>query len=277
MKKIMAAAITLLVILLVLAGCSNNKTSNDPTTTPSDTEETTTRGSYMILWDQVDSAKELQQIYWGGTPITKDTKGMTYNKSTHKIPGKNGEYVEFARVTWLENEDKVYYNPRYAKDGTLIYLDEYGYICTLDKETGYRIVANMYPEGEYEVILSSPEVTVFWSEEEATLIEKVSNEINKKVELPAGSEYKGYSYWAGFIFQHEDKVYSVLAYQEEKEITLVAEGVKTVIATDQVLTSDAWSNPLFLMEDGTLKGYITWDVELFEFDGAHGGIYHPYK
>ena len=79
-------------------------------------------------------------------------------------------------------------------------------------------------------------------------------EVTEEYEIPKNSTYCGHSFWEGFIFHKDDKVYA-LPYNTE-EALLIAEDVKFVILSDYKFTSDRSSQPLFLMNDGTLKTYV---------------------
>ena len=281
MKKTLLTLISILLIVALFTSC-NKASDTEPTTDPINTEEqtlesseefTTERNGVLINWGTL-SVVEFQEEYWNGTPVTGNvTEGFNHY-----------EFHKSDNVTWLECENGLrYYNPRLARDGhTILYVYSDGTLNSLGAETGYATVANQYPTpnkeyGTYNVILSSPEVTVFWSEAERMIVEKSNNQIVRSEKLPEGSVYRGYSYWAGFIFQSEDKVYSVFQPRAIMNTILIAEGVDTVIATDYMLTSDAWSNPLFLMKDGSLKGYITWEKELFVYDSCNNPpTYYPY-
>lgn len=82
--------------------------------------------------------------------------------------------------------------------------------------------------------------------------------------VPENSVYTGFSYWEGFIFRSGSDVYAVKLSQWNQDtngVHAIAHGVKEVVVADYYLNSDAWSNPLFLMEDGSLKAYSSWNGE----------------
>jgi len=105
--------------------------------------------------------------------------------------------------------------------------------------------------------------------------------------LPAKSIYTGHSYWEGYIFRSGNEVYAlhVNTPNYSDGVTKIASGVKQVVVCDYYLTSDPWSQPLFLMEDGTLQAYVGWnnpgDPESLEnlvniyYEGGYPLVYLP--
>ena len=82
--------------------------------------------------------------------------------------------------------------------------------------------------------------------------------------VPEGSVYAGFSAWEGHIFRSGTDVYALRLdmYNHDSEIgemVVLAHGVKEVIMANYRYNDDAWSQPLLLMEDGTVKVYQTWD------------------
>ena len=83
--------------------------------------------------------------------------------------------------------------------------------------------------------------------------------------------YCGLSEGNGFIFKDGDTVFAVsLDLRERCEI---ATGVKLVVDCDYAYNSDAWSQPLLLMKDNTLKVFVQWEDELLDpiYEGGYGG------
>ncbi|MBR6504224.1 MAG: lipoprotein [Clostridia bacterium] len=253
MKKI--GIFLLITLLLILAGCNGGigKTATATTTTAAEQQQ-------LIDWDTV-SDDVFRELYWAAKPITADTEKYDFTI---------GDYT-----CWLSKNESRLYNPRLLEDGSIIYIDERGYLAV----DGQFAAPNHYispNKGQGEMILSSPTVAVFWDTSNNSVIEMSENKVTRSQVVPEGATYCGYSRWAGFIFKLGDEVYAVFQDRAEEELKKIADGVKTVIATDFRLTSDAWSNPLFLMEDGSLKGYITWEEGLYEFTGTIGSLYYPY-
>lgn len=72
------------------------------------------------------------------------------------------------------------------------------------------------------------------------------------------AKYCGWSYWCGLIFRDGSNVFAIKCDAKKR---LIAENVALVIDSDYRATSDAWSQPLFLMTDGSVKVYIGWNNE----------------
>lgn len=84
-------------------------------------------------------------------------------------------------------------------------------------------------------------------------------------EVPANSVYCGFSDWVGYIFRAGTDVYALVDFgtiqsngKENCEIKPIAHNVQLVIDADYYMGSDDWAQPLFLMTDGTVKGYCEW-------------------
>ena len=92
-------------------------------------------------------------------------------------------------------------------------------------------------------------------------------EFNKEIKsfkVPEDSVYCGLSFWEGYIFRSGSDVYALrfkTTNYESNYVVCIAHSVKTVVTADYALSSDPWSQPLFLMEDGTLKAYVGWNKE----------------
>ena len=105
------------------------------------------------------------------------------------------------------------------------------------------------------------------------------------LELPFGAVYTGYSFWEGYIFRVDNDVYAMKLEEQKLTGVKIATGVKSVIAADYRLNSDAWSNPLFVMADGSLKGYCSWgdrenplsekNLQEPQYEGGYFGCYYP--
>lgn len=85
--------------------------------------------------------------------------------------------------------------------------------------------------------------------------------------------YCGISEMTGFIFRKDDTVFCVDF--NLTELKAIASGVKFVLTTSYAWNSDAWSQPLFVMNDGSIKAYVRWEEKLVEptYEGGYGGTY----
>ena len=94
--------------------------------------------------------------------------------------------------------------------------------------------------------------------------------------LPEDSVYCGVSAWAGHIFRSGSDVYTfnfeplVPNRQAEKTVQKIATGVKSIIVADYAWNSDRWSQPLFLMVDGSIKVYDDNDGQLYDIHQEGG-------
>lgn len=91
------------------------------------------------------------------------------------------------------------------------------------------------------------------------------NEIKDSWKLPTGAVFCGYSLEMGYIFRQGTDVYALIGNSiTGGELKIIAHGVKTVVESDYYYDITAFSVPLFLMEDGTLKAYINEYIEINE-------------
>lgn len=88
------------------------------------------------------------------------------------------------------------------------------------------------------------------------------DEVVREYTLPENSVYAGKSFWEGYIFRSGTDVYSLIelgCYNSSVYcLEVIAHNVEKVISADFMMGSDDWSQPLFLMTDGTVKGYCSW-------------------
>lgn len=104
-----------------------------------------------------------------------------------------------------------------------------------------------------------PESKAFWNKLTGELVEAVDNEIVRAGRIDIGSQYVGYSVWAGYLFQNGTTLYSVFPRNDEDSVIIVSKDVIDVLNCNEFLNSDAFSNPLLLMKNGSLNGYVTWE------------------
>ena len=106
---------------------------------------------------------------------------------------------------------------------------------------------------------------VYWNQKTGEVLEEINDSLTRCIKLPLGAKYAGYSLWAGYLFQFGTTVYSVYQDNAKEDVVLVSDSVINIVDCNTYLTSDAFSNPIFLMTNGTLKGYITWEKELVDY------------
>ena len=109
------------------------------------------------------------------------------------------------------------------------------------------------------------------------LIQYEKGKIAEEVTLPENAMYAGFGH-EGYLFRVGSDVYTVdldnwHTAADEVKLEKIASGVKMVLSSDYKMTSDAFSQPLFLMEDGSVKVYCHWYTNLQNpfYEGGYGG------
>ena len=168
------------------------------------------------------------------------------------------------------------------KEGNLPegYVIEDGYLKGPDLHKSVHLLGKNIPE-EYKLLRHSEYCDVYRSGN--TLIRyRFGNETLVMSDvLPEGALFGGYSFWYGFLFRDDTDVYAVDldGYTQEygpkdPEFKLLVSGVKMILEADYKLNSDAWSNPLLLMEDGRVVAYCDWggdSLHPITYEGGYGG------
>lgn len=284
MKKTLIALMSIIAIAAT-TGCSNGTTevSNEQTTTPIPTAATSETQATVAEYFDIEEIEEDElkkkylELY---AEKSKDEKFISDFESSvyeeYEFDITDSEYGWITFYDTLYHEEYNYYKPIVltgTDDIIVAGVDNDGELCsynlTKDDRENYWINIHGNFSDEEEIIDSTESYAITYSQSKVSLWdfgEKVS-----EVELP-NVEYTGYSYWEGYIFRHEGDVYSVKI-DDNGNLTSepIAHDVESVIVTDYKLTSDAWSQPLFLMQDGTIKAYCVWrgDQEAPRDDESH--------
>lgn len=106
---------------------------------------------------------------------------------------------------------------------------------------------------------------VYWNHKTGEVLEEVNDSLTRCAKVPLGAKYAGYSFWAGYLFQFGTTVYSVYQANSQEDILIISKNVIDILECNEYVTSDAFANPVFLMKDGSLKAYITWEEELVDY------------
>ena len=179
------------------------------------------------------------------------------------------EYQE-TEVVSLDEAIKIFKEDHYASVEGYDFYDN-GWLSKGFESIGYiHLVGVDVPENVNYFLESRNSIYTFDGKE---LIEYSFGDIIGRITIDSEAIYCGISEMTGFIFRKGDTVYSVdFDLTEQKTI---ATGVKFVIDTDYAHNSDGWSQPLFLMEDGSVKAYIRWEEELVGpiYEGGYGGTF----
>lgn len=309
--RLLALTLTLVIFTAALVGCGNN--SADLDNTPDTSENTSDNATDIsVKENSTDSflsvpaeGKEIEsyraEVHRRLAEMNKDENAdfvteaeeIYLEENGYNIPGKG---MQLDRYDTMYAELSTYYFPiMYKTDRSVqLWCMSTGgqlYIYAIEGKlsdgfsSDYLGNANYTVVGEEEIVRNFEDVAVvydaktgnvsFWS-----LGEKLSEH-----KVPENSVYTGFSYWEGYIFRSGTDVYAVRDYgvysNEEKETVVIAHNVKLVIDASYAMGSDDWSQPLFLMTDGSIKGYCTWrgekgapaDDESYLYEIPHEGSY----
>lgn len=288
--RIMALMLTIVIFAATLIGCSDNHDDiiNDPDNTESisDSQQDDSQKDEVLKTDGFlavpASGKEIESYR---AEVTRRLAEMNKDENANFVTEAEEAYLEAngynipGRGMQLDHysntyaELSTYYFPIMYKNEKSVQLwcmTEYGELRleAIDGKlsdgfsSDYLGNVNYTTVGDEEIIRNFEDVSVvydassgkvsFWS-----LGEKLSEH-----NVPENSVYAGFSYWEGYIFRSGTDVYAVRDYgiysNKERETLVIAHNVKFVIDADYAMGSDDWSQPLFLMTDGSIKGYCTW-------------------
>jgi len=283
MKKTIIIAIAILTLaatICIFAACGNINT--DIATTPN--TSTDTNVAYIpepFHMEEADLFELYLKLYSEKSEdenFISDEEELVYNEFGFNIRNYEDGYVVLYSEAY--NESTNFYYPVVITDPkvdevVIAYITENGSLATFNAtQNRTEYYRNIHvPEG-IEYIDYKTNFTVVHSNEFVELWEFGKKTAEAKI--PTESVYAGKSEWEGYIFRNGGDVYSVQVKQDESanpKITCdpIAHGVKEVIVSDYKLNSDAWSQPLFLMEDGSIKAYCDWhgDKDAPRDDACH--------
>lgn len=192
--------------------------------------------------------------------ITQDEESW-YEENGYSVTNKEDGVVYLYKEVYREEEYYfypvlVYINGKEA----MIYTDEKGSVHAEHHwvDDLHLTYAEKTALGEVEVMSEGPDQTMVYIPEKGIQV----YQFGKLVEsLPINGVYAGKSFWVGYIFRDGTDVYAVTWDEEQGsyQSKVIAHGVKYVIDADYDLASDPWSQPLFLMEDGSIKAYLDYN------------------
>lgn len=271
MKKFLLVLTSIL--LVIFTGCSSNaedasKTAETTTTSTADTVITPEDiGVDDVDVDNISSEEELKAKYLelysekaADDKFITDSEALTYEAYGFSV--KNEKYGWIASYDELWHEEQDYYKPVFLTENIIVYICDDGHLGFFDlngeqKKTWINIHGNFSDEN---IIGETADYAILYSDSRVSLWkfgEKIS-----EFDLPEGAVYAGKSRWVGYIFRAGSNVYSVTV-EDTGDLTStpIAHGVKQVICAEYKLDSDAWSQPLFQMQDGSIKAYCRWNNE----------------
>ena len=132
--------------------------------------------------------------------------------------------------------------------------------------------SNIIDWGDFEVLPIQidleyiPDKIVYWNKFTGELIEEYKHiSITRRDKIPICSQYRGYSIFAGYLFQNGTTVYSVFPMNSKTPVKVISRSVIEIIYCNEYLSDQSYSNPIFLMKDGSYKGYIPREKELIDY------------
>lgn len=276
MKKFIAMIMTLLLMMATLVACGNTPSTDPSTSNPIETTMATEPSSTAPSTDDPSEDKIPSSF---STLPSAENLIETYQMEV-KYRLSREEYFTIEEREYLAKHEYDYgYRciREYANGALYTYAYPVVYRVEDDIVIAYSRAGILSFEGEYEVtnnlwkIYGSPSVhTSQLTEEEKEIAEERGSvaynstsgsvsfwefgELVATHTVPAGAVYAGVSDWEGYIFRAGSEVYAVALEGSRK----IADGVSVVILADYYAGSDDWSQPLFLMQDGSLKVYCSW-------------------
>lgn len=280
MKKF--AVLTLALILLVtLVACGNNSvdTPAAETTNPSsdtvaeatdpidETENSNIPSSFREIpsenlleayRNEVKYRKSQEDYFTYEEKVFLASKGYDFD-GWRALKEYNNRYLELEEyyypVVYRVGEDILIF----SSDGRLDVEGEYS--VAQEYET-WEYVHNPKLAEDEELLVCDYGYSVVYNQTTGSVSGWEFGEKMAEYQVPVGSVYTGWSYWEGFIFRKDTEVYAVKDYcyvgSEGAGVYLLAENVQQVVLADYYAGSDEWSQPLFLMTDGSLKVYCSW-------------------
>lgn len=263
MKKITAIFITTILVTCIFAGCTNQEaTLSEDNVTPAasaaeteafDMDESEIRDLYLKLY--AEKSKDENFI--------SDVEAKTYEECNFYIRNREDGFISSYNATY--NVNREYYYPIVLPDTdevVIAYTDEFGKLCIYNaSQDSHDYFSNIHVPESTEIIDNCPNYCIVRTDNSVQIWK--FGTLMSETKVPANSVYTGLSYWEGYIFRNGGDVYSVQIKDNDKQSELtceaIAHGVKEVISTEYKLNSDAWSQPLFLMNDGSIKAYCEWN------------------
>lgn len=282
MKKFSIIFLVIIVLATALCGCGKSNPEDNPT--PSQQEDIHTEID-ISLFKEVETTSENIDIYrqevWKRLDSLQEGEEFISEKEWDAIT-TGWPYSEdilekfslgFTELDTLYKSCTEYYYPVVFRTGDSLvvwYTDHSGSVM-LKKVHGH------WSEGNYlgqlhsdsdEAFASRTDYTFTYNQETGSVNMWKLNELAETYTLPANSVYCGFSEFEGYIFRSGTDVYALQTdrintvedgWKSYWKVICIAHNVKYVIDADYRAASDPWSQPLFLMTDGTVKVYVRWE------------------
>ena len=282
MKKFFfsALAITLVFSIVFLCGCGNSSTA--PTESKSETEsetesEITSKDLSYSVKDflEVKPSDEYLYIYREEVKSrlqkldeeSNFTTDLEWNAIRSLYTNKSLQ-LTYDSITSYSGyySDEYFYPVVYSSGNSLFlwYTNESGRVIVEELSDIYsgstNYLGTLHCDEDTESIqkiYNSHSVIVTYDNENYIAQKWEFGKAVLSAQLPEDTVYCGFSNFEGLIFRAGSDVYSLK--DNDGKPTVIAHNVKYVIDTEYRCGSDPWSQPLFLMEDGTIKVYISWE------------------
>ena len=276
MKKTIILAIVITLLLTALCSCGKTPATPSVSSTPTVQEEIdissfrevkassenihvyreeVTRRTENAQGDDIfisDKDWDVIQLYWDESDIL--SKGNVGIVSYSKLYKETSDYCY--PVVFRDGESLIMW---YTTESGSVLLEElYGNL----RDSNFIGQAHYDLDNENELILECHDGS-------ATIYNQETGEVScwsfgKKMEttnVVKGGIYCGHSHFEGYIFRLGSDVYALRTrfFEEGKQVECIAHNVKYVIDSSYSYGSDPWSQPLFLMNDGTVKCYVSWE------------------
>ncbi len=276
MKKAIQAVLFAFAVLL--SGCHGNTASSNMEDHVSDqpteqvVETDTTQDSSEYFFPEVENDIDIILAYYrqevsrrqeeGDENFVTEAEEEWLNKNGYEITNSTDGVIYKYSPSF--HEGSYYYFPIVifsAKENRLVYTIETGSIHITPSYSGNVVGGLNLSYNELEQMGFPTIVEEYVTE---TIVHtgtefQVYRFGNLVETLPVDGVFCGHSFWEGYLFRDGTDVYSVEWDRNEghyfKEV--IAHDVKYVVEANYRLSSDNWSQPLFLMTDGSLKAYTS--------------------
>ena len=284
MKTVKTLLLVAAIIVSVLSGCSSN-TQPNPSTAPSITTEptTTTEPDEIDVYQfkEVETIHENIDIYRAevsarlkrvenGENFLSEEETEIIKRWEEDVEHEEVEFNTFSFTTFnrtFTEMSNFFYPVLYREGHSLIlwYTTESGSVL-LERVDGWlnggNYIGHLHCDTQEEDWVRSHNGSVLtWNEESYKINLWHFGEVVESFNVPEESVYCGFSDFEGHLFRHGTDVYALdLDTQTwSGTLTCIAHGVQFVIDSSYAQGSDPWSQPLFLMEDGSIKAYVSWE------------------
>ena len=277
-KAIMAI---LIIFAVLFCGCTQSKsTSNtqeevtDERNTEKVTEELDTEEMPDYhFYELSDNPEEILDYYRfevarrirSERDFVKEEEASWYKSEGYEVHNLE-EGVLYRYFPNLSDGDYYYYPLPVSVEGTnhLVYTTRHGSVLIAPIISTGNVIGDLHLTYKEIEVLGSPTVLDNFNYEIIVYSEKGFQvyQFGKLIAtLDVTGEYCGHCTLNGYLFRDGTDVCAV-RFDDDLEVYYsvpIAHHVKYVIEPNYKLSSDAWSQPLFLMEDGSLKAYLGWN------------------